>query len=176
MSETPRKLYVVQLRQFRIDTLERVLHFGEPEDVQEAQRRYPRLEWPERHAFANRAAAEACHAEREQAALASGNLAPLYAARGGLQALLELTDFDPPVFLDWLEDADIQRPPEERWQGSGDAWEAWLAGLTPHQVGRLYEGLHRLSFYELVEVDWIEGEESTWPDDPDHWGEEDIPF
>jgi hypothetical protein len=119
--------------------------------------------------FSTRAAAEAFLDQREEAARASGDYSPLnwYEWQCGLDGqedLLALTDFDPPVFFDWLEDAGISRPPATRYQGAKDLWLEWLGSLTPGQLTRLYEGLHRFSFHEILEIDWIDGDfpEGFW--------------
>jgi hypothetical protein len=152
----PRKLFVVQRRQFSISALEHAMAFGNGSDYwQDIIRRYPKEVEPLRRAFAQQADAAAFLAEREQTARAALNLRPLYAAAPmGLEKLLELTAFDPPVFLDWLEEHEIPRPPKDAWDS--EAWEGWLAKLTPRQVTDLFKALHKLTFYELFEIDWID--------------------
>ncbi len=146
---SPTKLYVVQHREYRIAQVERLLHFGQGPKAAAALARYPRLE-PVRRVFTRRAEADAFRDQCEAAARQAGNLTPLYAAYGGFESLLKWTEFDAPVFRDWLTDHDIPDPPG--WEG----WEDWLAGLSGLQVARLFEALPRLEFYEVVEIDWIE--------------------
>jgi hypothetical protein len=99
-----------------------------------------------------------CRAEREREARRTSDWWELYYLEGALGGLLELTDFAPSVFLDWLADADVPCPPEERsWKNGQDNWQAWLEGLSQAQLTHLYEGLHHFDFYEVREVDWIEG-------------------
>ena len=122
-------------------------------------------------AFRTRKAAEAFRAERDRAARTAGDPGPLSQAAYHRDSLLRWTDFDSPVFADWLQDADIPLPPADPWenvdpQGGEDAWQDWLGKLTPAQVAHLYEGLHRLSFYRVVEVDCVDGE---YP--PELWDE-----
>jgi hypothetical protein len=151
----PRKLYVVQHREYKIYALESAYALCDAYEYESIRRRYPRSVEPVGRAFASRDDATAFLSECEEAARASGNLNPLYAAGEGLNSLLKLTEFDPPVFLDWLTDHDI--PPLPAHSGVRALWEAWLAGLSRYQVERLFEALHNLSFYELIEIDWIEG-------------------
>src|SRR4051812_23166209 len=61
-------------------------------------------------AFTSREAAEAFREEREAAWRRLGDREPLYWMEGW-QELLGLSDFEEPVFLDWLADAGIPPPP-----------------------------------------------------------------
>src|SRR4051794_32412225 len=149
------KLFVVQSRDFRIHELERADAFGDGSEYwQEVRRRYPEPPPAARRAFARRADAEALLGKLEKDAFDSCNLRPLYAAAPpGAKFLFALTDFAPPVFLDWCVDHGVPPPPDGHWVWS-DAWEEWLAGLTRQQIADLFRALHRLAYYELVEVDW----------------------
>src|SRR5688572_3535678 len=44
--------------------------------------------------------------------------------------LLALSDFDPPVFADWLTDGGLPPVPKKQFW---EAWERWLSGLTKPQ-------------------------------------------
>jgi hypothetical protein len=158
----PRKLYVVQHREYKIWALASAYALCDADEADRIAQGYPPSIEPLRRAFASRDEATAFLSECEEAARASGNLTPLYAASEGLNYLLKLTEFDPPVFLDWLVDHDI--PPVPAHSGVRALWEAWLAGLSRYQVERLFEALHNLSFYELIEIDWIEDDYT-----PDLW-------
>src|SRR5215470_17728031 len=70
--------------------------------------------------FSTREEAEAFLEEREREWRRLGEGFPLYWLNGE-EELLDLTEFDPPVWRDWLEDAGIPPPPEERWEGGEDA-------------------------------------------------------
>src|SRR5690349_21691078 len=108
---TPRKLHVVQNREYKIYALESAFALADSDDAERIAQGYPRSLEPLRRAFANRDEATAFLSECEETARASGNLTPLYAMWEALDGLLKLTEFDPPVFLDWLEDHDIPHPP-----------------------------------------------------------------
>jgi hypothetical protein len=114
-------------------------------------------------AFRTRKAAEAFRAERDRAVRLAGDPGPLCQAAYHVDSLLRWTEFDPPVFQDWLNDADIPPPPPDPWenvdpQAGEDGWQGWVRRLTPGQVAHLYEGLHRLSFYRVLELDCVDGE------------------
>lgn len=110
---------------------------------------------PVQGAFTDRGAAEAFRDESERRAwldrrtLVEALTDPEYVA-----APFELTSFDPPVFLDWLEDAGIPAPPAdarwttleciEWWEGCGD--------LSDVQLLRLFEALDKLRLFEIAEV------------------------
>lgn len=122
-------------------------------------------------AFTSREAAARHLDEKEAEARHAGNIWPIYQHMNSLDDLLEWTDFDEPVFLDYLLDADIPVPPEERWGEEGDLWQGWLEGLGREKLARLYEGLHRFHFHEMIEVDWVEGDYAPeqwedWEKDP----------
>src|SRR5262245_40539311 len=78
----------------------------------------PRI-YPGRYlaAFLDGSAAEAFRDEQERRGRRSGDLGDLFAlayeADDPWAWLLEQTEFDEPVFLDWLADAGIPRPPDE---------------------------------------------------------------
>jgi hypothetical protein len=120
---------------------------------------------PAERAFPSRAAAEEFRAGRERSLRAEGDARPLL-EDGSFSSVFDLSSFDPPVLLDWLLDADIPAPPPSRWtyQGDRDLWEEWLQALTPGQVAHLYEALDRFTFYEVHEVELIEGAYT-----PDAW-------
>jgi hypothetical protein len=117
-------------------------------------------------AFTTWQEAEVFREERERQWWRAGDLEPLD-WMNGLEELFDLTDFDPPVFLDWLEDAGILPPPEVRWVGVEDVFEQWLRGLSEGQRERLYEGLHHFHSREVVEIDLVEG--SYLPEDWEDW-------
>ena len=67
--------------------------------------------------------------------------------------------------------SNIPPPPADPWEnvdpeGGENGWDGWLRRLTPQQLAHLYEGLHRLSFSRVLEVDCVEGE---YP--PERWEE-----
>jgi hypothetical protein len=117
-------------------------------------------------AFPTREEAEAFLEEREREWRRQGELSPLYWMNGE-EELLEHTEFDPPVWRDWLEDAGIPPPPEERWDGQEDAYGKWLWDLSQAQRERLYEGLHRFRSREVIEIDLVEG--AYLPEDWEQW-------
>ena len=100
---------------------------------------------------------------------------------------LDLTEFDEPVFFDWLRDAGIPVPADTSTRGWLRWWRKHREQLSADQLRHLFEGLHRLVFYEIREVDWIDGDEGWMPVDewsrdtgnpypegpalPDPWGE-----
>jgi hypothetical protein len=176
MSEGP-KLFVVQSRDFRIDELERADAFGDGgEEWQAVRQRYPDPPPAVRRAFASRSDAEALLAELEKDAFDSHNLRPFYAAAPrGRAFVFGLTDFDPPVFLDWCVDHGVPLPPDGEWVWS-EAWEEWLAGLTRQQIADLFRVLHRLAYYELVEVDWDVGTGDRHGEEPPTVDDTGIPF
>jgi hypothetical protein len=104
-------------------------------------------------AFRTREAAEAFLADSEQSARRQGDVEPLWYLMEGAEGLLELTEFDPPVFHDWLTEADI--PPPRGYPGHKD-WYDWLKGLSPQQAAHLCAGLHRLQYHEIIAVDLVE--------------------
>jgi hypothetical protein len=176
MSKGP-KLFVVQSRDFRIHELERADAFGDgSEEWQAVRQRYPEPPPAVRRAFPNRTDAEALLAKLEKDAFDSYNLRPFYAAAPrGREYLFGLTDFDPPVFLDWCVDHGVSLPPDGKWVWS-EAWEEWLGGLTRQQIADLFRALHKLAYYELVEVDWdVEPGEQPIEAPPKLY-EMDIPF
>jgi hypothetical protein len=115
-------------------------------------------------AFASREDAEEHLQRREHEEADSGNWEPLFAL-GDLRALMRQSDFDPPVFMDYLIDCGIPEPPtesdvkEERY-----AWRDWFAGMSRAQVSALYAGLHRFRFFQVIEVPFVVGEagEEQW--------------
>jgi hypothetical protein len=117
-------------------------------------------------AFPTRAEAEAFLEERECEWRRLGDVFPL-SWLNGADELLTLTDFDEPVFRDWLEDAGIPPPPEERWEGQEDVYEKWLWDLSTAQCERLYEALHHFRSREVIEIDLVEG--AYLPGDWEEW-------
>jgi hypothetical protein len=110
--------------------------------------------------FARREAAEAFLAEREETAKRSGDIGPLrFLPRIG--ALWALTEFEPGVFQDWLEDAGIPEPPFDFWAEEHSPWWDWLDALSSEQAVHLCRGLHNLCYYDLIRIALIEGE--TYP-------------
>jgi hypothetical protein len=75
------------------------------------------------------------------------------------RGVLKWTDFEVPIFLDWLRDAEIPLPPDPENDRSWDGWwEEQRESLTCEQLSHFFAGLHKLSFHEIVEVDLIEDE------------------
>ena len=108
-------------------------------------------------AFADRHDAEAFRDRLEREARASCRFEYVFVSEhNDFYDLFKLTRFDPPIFLDWLRDADIPVP--EPLPRHGYDWYRWWEGcreqLTDRQLSKLYEGLHIFTFYEIVEVDW----------------------
>ena len=69
---------------------------------------------PVRRAFADRGAAEAFRQESDcRAWLDRRTVLEALTGPASLQSPFELTTFDRPVFLDWLEDAGIPAPPDD---------------------------------------------------------------
>jgi hypothetical protein len=98
--------------------------------------------------FADRHEAQADLERREREARQGDN--PF--AYGGA-ALCYQSSFDPPRFRDWLLDAGLD-PPEPD-QGGGTDWLAWWDETAPRmtdvQRARVWEGLDRVRFFDLVE-------------------------
>ena len=71
-----------------------------------------------------------------------------------LQSPFELTSFDRPVFLDWLQDADIPLPPDDL-RATVECVEWWegCRGLGEVQWLRLFEALDKVRYYEITEVE-----------------------
>jgi hypothetical protein len=68
-------------------------------------------------------------------------------------ALPYLTSFPEPVFLDWLQDAGVQPPQPGSAAGRRD-WAAWWdaqqEGLSPPQRARVWDGLDKVRFFDVV--------------------------
>jgi hypothetical protein len=116
--------------------------------------------------FANRDDAETFCRQREHAARLSRRDSGLFWYQAyATPTLFDFTCFDPPVFLDWLEDADIPRP------HASDAlsWSRWWGQvrnhLTKQQRHHLFEGLHKFSFYEIVAIAWYDGDADIPPEE-----------
>jgi hypothetical protein len=101
----------------------------------------------------DRASAEKGLREADAAKRETGDVSRLQLV-GTHKELLALSDFDPPVFADWLTDGGL--PPLRKKQ-FWEHWHPWLDGLTKPQRVHLLRGLHKLEFYEILEVDYIEG-------------------
>jgi len=115
-------------------------------------------------AFGSREDAEAHLQQREREEAEVGNWEPLFAL-GSLRDLMKQSDFDPPVFMDYLIDCGIPEPPAGLYEPGGrDPWRDWFAGMSREQVSALYAGLHRFRFFELIEVPFVVGEagEEQW--------------
>jgi hypothetical protein len=152
-----RKLYLVRLR-------------SEPTPEGGAPRRLRTVE----RGFADRSAAEADCAQRDRTAFLSDLGGDLFAFVPYVtETFFDLTSFDPPVFLDWLTDANIPHPEgTAEWRD----WERWWTAVWPaldnQQRLRLCEALDKFSFYEIVEVDWLaqpsaEVPQEWWPEVPE---------
>jgi hypothetical protein len=109
---------------------------------------------PVQRAFTERGAAEEHRQECDRQAWLN-RLSVLQALTDPATLLspFELTSFDAPVLLDWLQDADIPLPPDdlratlecvEWWEGCGR--------LNDVQWLRLFEALDKLRFVEVTEV------------------------
>src|SRR3954447_1266228 len=105
-------------------------------------------------AFADRAEAERFRVECERKARLECNDPGFWyrggflSGREGVSTPLQLTSFDPPVFFDWLQDADIP-PPGSRFHFRD--WMDWVQqclDLPDHQRLKLFEALDRFRFYE----------------------------
>lgn len=108
--------------------------------------------------FGNRDDAEAFRRQRERAARLSRRDHGLFWSQAyHTPTLFELTNFDPPIFLDWLEDADILRPEATNALGWRRWWERVCNHLTQRQRDHLFTGLHKFNFYEILEIDWYDG-------------------
>jgi hypothetical protein len=98
--------------------------------------------------FVDRHGAEADLALREREARRDVN--PFYF---GGAALCYQTSFDPPRFHDWLLDAGLE-PPEPAEGGVID-WVAWwdrtAPSMTEAQKARVWEGLDKVRFFDLVQ-------------------------
>src|SRR5262245_29962308 len=76
--------------------------------------------------FASRGEADACHQRAEREAARSNNWYPL-TDMAGLTGLLEVSNFDEGLLLDWLLDHDIPHPSTVGDVGNGeDPWMGWL--------------------------------------------------
>jgi hypothetical protein len=109
---------------------------------------------PVQRAFTERGAAEAYRLENDRRAWLDRR-AVLEALTGpaSLQSPFELTSFDAPVFLDWLQDADIPPPPADlREPLACVEWWEGCQHLNEVQWLRLFEALDKVRFYEITEV------------------------
>jgi hypothetical protein len=82
------------------------------------------------------------------------------------QSPFELTSFAPPVFLDWLQDAGIPRPPDDLRAATQcvEWWEGCI-GLNEVQWIRLFEALDKVRYYEVTEVGLLaDGRVAPLPD------------
>ncbi len=61
-----------------------------------------------------------------------------------------LTTLPPPVFRDWLMDADITPPPAEEVADWRPWWEAVKGELTPARFARVWDGLNRVRFHDVI--------------------------
>lgn len=121
-----------------------------------------------------------------------------------LRSPFEWTSFDRPVFLDWLQDAEIPLPPDERKPLECAEWWEGCGRLGDLQWLRLFEALDKVHFYEVAEVElsadgrraevpaygrvlggegrpqWreerLDENHSPWHDAPEQYEGEDIPF
>ncbi len=122
---------------------------------------------PVQRAYTERCAAEAYRQECDRRAWLD-RLPVLEALTGPatLQSPFELTSFDPPVFLDWLQDADIPLPPDDlRATAECIKWWEGCRQLSDVQWLRLFEALDKLRFYEVTEVGLAEdGRQAPLPE------------
>jgi hypothetical protein len=107
--------------------------------------------------FPSREEAEAFQLQCEQEIAGTGNWVPLLWL-GSFSALLELSDFDEPIFLDWMQDNDIPHPDSVQPTEWESAWQVWLMQLGRDRLERLYDVLHRFRFCEVLEIPYIEGD------------------
>jgi hypothetical protein len=114
--------------------------------------------------FASREEALAFRQEREAAVARFGGQQMLLCLAGSADWLMQLSEFDPPVFLDWLVDHDV--PPPPAGVGPSNEYNDWLLSLNEQQLIALHAALHRLHSYEVVEVPFANGE---FP--PEQWQE-----
>jgi hypothetical protein len=110
--------------------------------------------------FTDRTAAEACRVGLERALRPTVRDEDLF-WRDPHHAMnpLDLTEFDEPVFLDWLRDAAIPVPDDTSRKGWLQWWRKQCEQLSADQLRHFFEGLHRLAFYEIREVDWIDADD-----------------
>jgi hypothetical protein len=110
---------------------------------------------PVQRAFTERGAAEAYRQECDrQAWLDRRPVLEALTDPATFQSPFELTSFDPPVFLDWLVDADIRLPPDDL-RATLECVEWWEScrQLSDLQWLRLFEALDKVRFYEITEVE-----------------------
>jgi hypothetical protein len=112
--------------------------------------------------FARREDAEARLRELDRAARPLRNDPDLFWSWSVNRPLSDLSDFEPGVFLDWLTDAGIPLPQKTDFHGWYGWWEEHRDSLTAYQRTRLFEGLHRFSFHEILEIDWHDGDDVDW--------------
>jgi hypothetical protein len=106
-------------------------------------------------AFTDCAAAEASRDESErQARLDRRTVVEVLTDPEFVRSPFELTSFDPPVFLDWLEDAGIPAPPADARWTTLECVEWWegCRDLSDLQLLRLFEALDKFRFFEITEV------------------------
>lgn len=67
-----------------------------------------------------------------------------------------LTNFDLPILLDWLRDADIPLPDDPATANGWNGWWNWICDdLTDEQLCHYFAALHKLTFHRIVEVDLV---------------------
>jgi hypothetical protein len=122
---------------------------------------------PIRRAFAERSAAEAFRQECDRKAwFDRRSVVEALSDPASVQSPFELTSFDAPVFLDWLQDADVPPPPDDR-RATRECVEWWegCGRLSDVQWLRLFEALDKVRFYEIKEVELsADGGHAALPD------------
>jgi hypothetical protein len=116
---------------------------------------YRGMAGPGQRAFTERRTAEAYRQEcGRRAWLERGPVLEALTEPATLQSPFELTSFDPPVFLDWLRDADIPLPPDDL-RATLECVEWWegCRHLSDVQWLRLFEALDKVRYFEVTEVE-----------------------
>jgi hypothetical protein len=123
---------------------------------------------PIQRAFTERGAAEAFRQEGDRRVWFDERRPVLEALAhpANLQSPFELTSFERPVFLDWLEDVGIPAPPDDlREPLECVEWWEGCRGLSDVQWLRLFEALDQVRFYEVAEVELsADGRRAAPPD------------
>lgn len=122
---------------------------------------------PVQRAFTERGAAEAYRQECDRRAwLDRRGVLEVLTDPATLRSPFELTSIDAPVFLDWLQDADIPLPPDDL-RATMECVEWWegCSRLNDVQWLRLFEALDKVLFFEVTQVELsADGRRAPLPD------------